>query len=381
MSFFGFTKKCRDSYSLVFNIGSGSISGGIIKFTEKAGVDMVYYQKESIPFQLEISIPKHLELMKSTLDILANKIQSEGLKKLNLNTGKNIRISKVFYAFSSPWSISQTKTIRIKESKPFKVTDIYLNHIIEEQEKQFQTDIAKNGKIIENKIIQVKINDYVINDFNNKLAKNLELSVFLTVVPEEILQIVDDAVSKTFHLKDIYCHSSALATFSVIRNLFPQKEDFISIDISEEITDISVIKDNIITSNVSIPFGRNHFIRELSIVLNVSEEIADSMVNMHNTKDNDELAAMKLSVAMDKAAVNWFTKILSVLDSLKEKIYVPESIFLIANNDLANFLKDKLERHDFKVLLIDNKKIKSPVIVESVLFKLILIFFDKLYKI
>jgi cell division ATPase FtsA len=381
MSFFSFLKKNKESYSLVFNIGSGSVSGGIIKFTEKAGVEITHYEKEVIPFQQEISVSKHSTLMKSSLTSLSEKIQKNGLSKININKKEGVKVDRIFCIFSSPWSISQVKTIRVKESRSFKVTESYLNKLIEAQEKEFAAEICQSGRIIEKKIIQLKLNGYIVNDVYNKSAKELEASVFFTAVPEDVLKTVESAISKTFHMENIWCHSLSLSLLSVIRNIFPHKEDFIHIDISEEITDISVVKENIMTSSISIPFGRNDFMREMSTTLRATKEITDSMIKMQSNKSNDDLAALQLAVAMDKTAANWLTKIFEVLDDLKGKIYVPEDVFLIANNDLITFLKDKLEKHDFKVLLVDNKKIKPPMSGDDLIFKLELMFLDNLYKI
>jgi cell division ATPase FtsA len=381
MSLFSFLQKNKEDYSLVFNIGSGSISGGIIKFTEEPGENIVYYTKENIPFQHELSVDKHLAHMKSALEILTNRIHSSGLKDLNIQKGKSINMSRVFYIFSSPWSISQTKTIKIKESKDFKVTKKYIDRIINKQEKQFQEDISKFGKIVENKIIQVKINGSNVSNFYDKLANELEISLFFTVVPENILNTVEEAVSKTFRVKNIWCHSSSLSIFSAIRNLFPQKEDFININIGEEITDICINKDNVVSSSISIPFGRNHFIRELSKELKVSEKIADSQIKMCCQKDHAELAAMKLSVLMDKIALDWLAKVSDVIGKFKTEVYTPESVFLIASSDLTYFLKEKLQRQGFDILLVDNINIRPPVAGVDLVFKLELMFLDNLYKI
>lgn len=389
MSLFSFLKSNNESYSLVFNIGSGSVSGGIIKFTEKTGVNIVYYAKEMIPFQQEIEITKHQDLMKSTLTILAHKIQSEGLKKVSSQTPigkstkkeKKINIDRIFYIFSSPWSVSQTRIIRLKEPKLFKVTEGRLNKLIDEQEKQFQTGILKSGQIIERKIVQIKTNGYVVNNIYDKLVDNLELAVFFTVVSKDVLDIVEEAVSKTFRVKNVWCHSLSLPILTIIGNLFSQKEDFIHLDISEEITDISVVKNNILTSSVSIPLGRNYFIRELSKNLAVTEEIADSMIRMHQTKSIDELASLKLSVAIDTVSQNWLTNITDILSEIKSKMYVPELIFLTAEADFGPFIKDKLHKRSFETILLDNKNIKSSLVGENLIFKLELMFLDNLYKI
>ncbi len=365
---------------MVFNIGSGSISGGIIKFTEKAGVDVSYYIKESIPFQKEISVIKHLDLMKDAVTALAHHIQTDGLKKVQAG-GKKIILDRAFYVFSSPWSASQTKTIKVKVDKPVKLTESYINGLVDHEAKQFQEDMALSGTVIEKKIIQVKINGYVVNDIYNKVAQDLEISLHFTVVPEKVLQFIETALSKSFNIKNIWCHSLSLATFSVIRNLFPQKEDFIHIDISEEITDISIVKGGVIASAASMPYGRNHFIRELSLAQKVTEEVADSMIHMHFSKDRDELASLKLGVTMDAVSRTWLAKVADILEGLKEKIYVPESIFLVASTDLTFFLKDKLEKQDYKVVLVDNNNLKSPLVKDDLILRLELMFLDNLYKI
>jgi len=375
MSLFSFFKKNKESYSLVFTIGSGNISGGIIRFTEKSGVDITYYNKEVIPFQQNISISKHFELMKSSLASLTQDIRSVGLKKIKT------QIDKIFYVFSSPWSMSQTQTVKIRESRPFKVTKNYLDKIVDEQEKIFQNNIAKSGKVVEKKIVQIKVNGYILDNIYDKTVSELEVTIFFTVVPDDILEAVDSAVSKTFSVKNIWCHSTLLSVFSIIRNLYPKKDDFICIDISEEITDISIVKDNIMISSASTPVGRNYFIRELSQRLNVSEEIADSKIKMHCLKNNDELGNLKFAVMMDDISKSWVLSVSEILNTLRGKIYVPDSVFLIADNDLSSFLKNKLEEKDLDVLLVDYKNIKTQKIKDNLVYRLVLMFLDNLYKI
>ncbi len=384
MSFFSFLnfKKTKENYSLVFTIGSGSVSGGIVKFTEEAGVDMIYYDKEIIPFQQDISIMKHLELMKSSLTSLTQNIQSVGLKRVEMkDKKKQVLLEKVFYVFSSPWSISQTKTVRVKEAKPFKVTKDYLDKIVDEQEKILRGDILKSDKIVEKKIIQIKVNGYVVDSVYDRKVLDLEISIFFSIVPNDILQLVDQAISKTFNIKEIWCHSALLSVFSAIRDFFPKKDDFIYIDISEEITDISIVKDSVMISSASIPLGCNYFIRELAKKMNISEEIADSMIRMHCLKHNDELGNLKFAVAIEGVSKVWLSKVSETLDLLKEKIYIPEQVFLIADNDLFSFLKNRLEEKDLEVLSVDYKNIKSQKIKNNLIYRLVLMFLDNLYKI
>lgn len=391
MSFFSFTKKNKkDNHSLVFNIDSGSLSAAIINFTEGPGVDVLYYAKENFPVQPEVSATKHLELMKKTLTVLVDKVHKQGLKKINQNSSKNIKIEKAFYLFSSPWSISQTKVIKFKESKPFRLNESYLSKAIDQQERQAErdaessktfTDISAHGKIIEKKIIQIKANGYNIDEFNNERVKEAEISLFSTVIPENILQIIEDIVSKSFLVKNVWCHSTSLATFSVIRDLFLNCEDFIFLNVSEEMTDISTVKNGVIFSEVSFPFGRNYFIRELAEKFKVTEAIADSMIKMHQSKSNDELAALKFTVTMNNVTRLWFNKVQEVFNKNSEILYSPQMIFLVTTGDLSSVLLDKIKELNHNAISLNAKKINSPLKIDDNIFKINLTFLDKLYKI
>jgi cell division ATPase FtsA len=357
-----------DNYSLVFNIGSGSVTGSVIRFTEKPGVDVLYYSQEIIPIQKEVSASKHLELMKASLTSLVVKIPQKGWK-----------IKNVYYIFSSPWSTSQTKTIRLKENKSFRLSESYLKRVIDEAQKK--SNITTEGKIIEQKIIQIKTNGYIVNEFKNELVKDAEISLFYTVVPENILKEIEGIVNKSFVVKNTWCHSVSLSIFSVVRDLFPQYEDFIYLDISEEMTDISVVREGVIMSNISLPFGRNEFVRELAEKLKVTEIIADSMIKMNSLKSHDQLAVLAFTSALNEIVKNWSDQISQAFDNFKTKLYLPNTIFFVATNDLTTLLSNKFKEENFEIILLEAKKINSPVKIDDIIFKISLTFLDKLYKI
>ena len=53
------------------------------------------------------------------------------------------------------------------------------------------------------------------------------------------------------------------------------------------------------SNGISIPMGSNHFIRELSSVLNISEEITNSMIGIQYSKNNDELEELDDDVNLE----------------------------------------------------------------------------------
>ena len=174
MSFFASFKK-RDNYSLIFNIGSGSVIGSLVKVTEKTGVDVLCYTKEQIPFEQNLSPEKYMANLKIATTKVGEKLHTEGVKKINHGLEKPIKIYRSYYLFSNPWCTSQTKTFKIRENKPVKLSDKYINSLIQKQEPT----TPAGEKLIENHIVQVKINGYVLNKFENIKTKEAEIS-FMT---------------------------------------------------------------------------------------------------------------------------------------------------------------------------------------------------------
>jgi len=102
---------------------------------------------------------------------------------------------------------------------------------------------------------------------------------------------------------------------------------------------------------------------------------------MRNTKSNNQLASLKDDVKLESIASVWIEKVLEILNSERERIYIPELVFLISHDDISLFLRDKLKKRDFSILLADYKKIKSHNFKSDLDFRLILMFLDNLYKI
>lgn len=382
MSFFSWFKRNKEDFSLVFSIGGGVVSGAIVKVTEKDGVELIHHLHEDIEFQAELSATRHFELMQKALDSVAKRLKIEGFRILKTNFAiKEYIFHRAFYIFSSPWAVSQTKIIKVSEPKPFRVSREFFDRKMSVLENNFKTEISSAEQIIEKKIIQVKLNGYVVEDFYDKTAQNMEVAFSISAVPKTVLKRVEDIIVKSFSIKEHWCHSSSLALFTIIRNLFPQREDFIMMNVGEEITDIVIIKNNIVVTEISIPFGRRHFLRLLSDTLKVTESIAESMIKIRHSGTQDELATLRLSVAMDAAAKDWLFRVTESIEAERSKYYVPDDIFLIVPKELINFLSEKLKRHSFRIWSLQNKKIKSSIEVTDQVFRLELMFLDNLYKI
>lgn len=369
MSFFWFgSKSKKESYSLVIYLSSGSVSGALVKFTEKPGIQVVNFCTEPIPFQAKMSVARHEELMKKSFQKVLAQINFE-----------NLSIQKIFHLVASPWSVSQCQTIRIRESKKVKLTTAYLQKVIDRE--LADSDFIRHNKMIERQIIQIRANGYAVNQVRGEAVSDATVSVFSTVVSNSLIHDLKSLTESSYPKAELVYHSISLPIFSVIRDLFPFREDFVYLDISEEMTDISIVKSGVIAGSVSFPFGRHQFVRELAQKTNTPEAIADSTLKNVAERSMDKMASAYVSAQVNSLIDKWTTKVVTAFDRFTENLALPQAIFFVTTNDLVFLLKDRLVKAGLEVVNLEARKITSPIKLDDTMFKIGLVFLDKIYKI
>lgn len=366
MSLFSFSNDKSVEVSALFHIGSGSVDGSLIRFSEKSKPEIIYATKVPISFQKDLDLERHYKFMLKAFDSALKDIQKQGLLHLNFTGLKNYGIKNVFYVLSSPWCVSQTKIIKIKKEVPFQISSDLIEGIISEQEKKFlSNDSTKGSKIIEKKIIEAKLNGYKMTEIYEKKTEDAELSLFMTSAPEYVLKELKETAHKYFNFRFSHFNSFALSSFSAIRDIYSDKENFIYLDVHGELTDLSIIKDNIFVESASFPSGKNFFIRKISEKLRVSSNEAYSLINLHASGKSDQVTSQKIQTAIDDALKSWVDNFHSVLTSLSLNMYVPRTIFMIVGDEFSVFLTRKLKEQrfsqfsmtdeSFNVIVLDSK--------------------------
>lgn len=371
MSFFSFSRnKNQEEVSLVFHIGSGSVSGYIVKLSKISKPEIIYSTTVSILFQKNINHEKHFKFMIKAFDSVVEDVQKRGIPHLNFTGLRNHGIRKVFYILSSPWCVSRTKVIKIKKDKPFEITSDLLEGFIKEQEDRFLSNDSNEGsKIIEKKIIEARLNGYKITEIYGKKTKDVELSFFMTSSPEYVLKELKNTIRKYFNLRSYYFYSFALSSFSVIRDMYSDKKNFIYLDVHEELTDLSIIKDDIFLEGASFPIGKNFFTRNISEKLHISANEARSLINLYAENKCDNSTFQKVQSAINISLKSWSDNFHSVLASLSLSMYLPRTIFMTVSDEFSVFLTKELkeERHSqfsmtdelFDVIVLSNKSLSE----------------------
>ena len=240
--------------SAIIDIGSGSIGLALV-LSKKGGVPTL---RHSIRQELRVQkVLSHERLMQQSLKTLAVTITEMQKKGLGVP-------SKIFCFLSSHLIASQTRVVSLKFDEPTVINETVVNNIVNRESENLKNEHKRLRDdfdvIIEQKVMGVKLNGYEVSNFKNKITNEVETSIFFTLASESTLNRVRRLIAGAFHNRQIEFHSFSFAYFSFLRDLLKLERDFIFIDISGEITDISLVHDGILKKTASFPLGRNEVV-------------------------------------------------------------------------------------------------------------------------
>lgn len=345
--------KNKEDLMLVFNIGSSSV-GGALFLAQKSGIPKIIFStREPIPIEEQVEIDRFLSLTTQSLEIVAKKILGAGMGAPK----------RIFCVLSSPLYVSQTRIISYKKNTPFVFTTKLADALIQKEIKIFQEDhltkyatVGGGIRTIELKNIKTMLNGYETANPLNQSAKELEMIIFISMSGEQILKKIEDTIGKYFHFNQIKFSSFTMLFFTAVRDIFKQQENFLLVDIGGEVTDISMIKKNILRESISFPLGRNFLTRGVASGLDCTMAEANSFISLFKDGHAEKTVAKKLSLIMKELQKKWLEKFQESLANLSHDISIPSTIYIAIDKDLADFFSETIKSEQFSQYTLAESK-------------------------
>ena len=334
-------KKEKEELMLVFDIRSGVV-GGALFWAQKSGIPKIIFSvHEPITLETKLDAGKFLFLAAKALQVVADKIY---LAKLGAP-------SRIFCVLSSPWLISQTRIISLKRNTPFvfnvKLADNLIQKEIKFFEEEHQAKYGNSARGIELKNIQTTLNGYETSQPLNKKIKELEMAIFISMSGEEVLQKVAEVVGRHFHASPIKFLSSTMASFTVVRDIYVEQENFLLVDVGGEVTDISIIKKNIPRESATFPLGRNFFTRGIAARLGLGLSEVNSLVSLFRDGHAERSVRKKLEPVMNQLKAEWLSGFQESLSEIGSGISIPATVYLAVGSGMADFFSQIIQSEQF----------------------------------
>lgn len=353
MSLFQHNQKNGQRFVIVFDIGSSSIGGAFVSIDQDKPPEIIFATRKDIPFQEKLNFPRFLELMIKTLEEMFTSMQK---------AGGGVKVSQACCVLASPWYASQTRLVHYNQHEPFTVTEKGLNKLIQKEIEIFRNSkLFMHGKvgetmpeIMESKNIQMKLNGYEVRDPFGKRVSELEVALYISMIPSNIYRSINDSIMKFWHVDNVHFASFAFTAFDTIRDIFSDESSFLFMDISGEVTDISLAKDNVLLESISFPVGKNMLIRNLAEEMNVPVALANSELNLYLEDKSTPAHVKQMEATLIPAAKEWLRLFENALAELAVEFPIPRTMFYTTDNNVNKWFRDAIETTDFKKFAQDD---------------------------
>ncbi len=249
-------------------IESGAVHTSLCLMHPKNKPFIVHSVTKSIAFQEKINFER---FGSATLRALADACQEIITKGVSHVSSRRIRkghIDAVYCIYSSPWYVSQTRHVDIRRPEPVVVTERLILDLAQENGAPRSllslADVHDTPKILTQDIVNVRLNGYPIHNPYNKKADRISFSIIAGAISQSFSKYAEDVIGRFFSQERFFHFAGPTMLFLGVRDTLASDDSFLAVDVSGELTDVSVIRDGVLTETISFPIGVRTGIRFFS---------------------------------------------------------------------------------------------------------------------
>ncbi len=348
MNWLPFSQKPALKVEVALDIGSKSAGGVIFSKGPDGKAKLLYTTREKITFQKTLTGENLSTAMLKALDLVLFHLEKYGIEHLQ-QSGVRYSVGNISTTISSPWHASETKTLTLKFDSPSLVTETVVRELLGEEEKSFEEQFGGGGsgaltfEVLECKIIEMRLNGYPTAKPYGKKAKELEIQMFGSIIPARTLQTIENFIGKRFPESRLEFHTFSATAFASIRDLFPELDSFLLVQVGGEVSDVTIVKKGILVETESFPFGHNNLLRTLAkMCRNYPHCTLESLFKLHQEIGIQTADQKRVEAALAETKTSWLEHFNTAISNFSEETFLPKTLFLFEESPYSILFKDFL---------------------------------------
>ncbi|MEN9524429.1 MAG: hypothetical protein RL536_498 [Candidatus Parcubacteria bacterium] len=324
-----FSSKKTGELILIIDVQSSIVRGTLVHMEKVATPTVLYTHNVRIPYKPRAQSGY---IIKAALHAISETVTETGrfLQAIVTTANHNIphKISKVHYVLSSPWIVSQAKTLKLTFPEPKKVNKSYILGLISDERSKLGGSNQDDIRVIEEKVFDVRLNEYSVQNWDGRKTTDLEVSFVVSVAGGRMIDRFTDNCDHLVKRGSVQFHSSLFLQHLGIGKVMSDSSSYALLHVHGELTDIAIIRSNSCIFFGSYPFGTHSIMRTIARETKTDEQSAESTLTLSEKGQLDATHAQKeLSIIsdMEHGWIGELRKLLmtsSVLDSLPRHIII-----------------------------------------------------------
>lgn len=311
-----FSPKPKGTSVALVDISSSGVGGAFVRLEEGKTPALCY----TVRIPLEVAANDINSLTNGALralEAVGDRLVREGAPALRAAVGEG-SVDRVLVSLGSPWQEAQVETKAAQEDAPFTFTRSFAVDMLGSSEEV-------PGRSLTRAVIATLLNGYLTADPYGKQAKRAEIIVLSTGLDESIMGSVDGILRKCFHTRDIRYVSFTEPSYRALQDLYPHENDFLLMSVTDGATEVVSVKRGHLTDAGAIACGSHVF-------------------------ESGQACANALS---------------GLLRGFAARHALPRTIFLIADDDVADKVRDALDDPSLHALWLSDVPVSAISIQPS----------------
>ena len=329
-----FSRKSKAGYGLLVDVGSGSVGLAIVE--QRGSSAAIWTYREHTPLKVTESVGESNKAVVTAIMSAMLTFEGEGRAAL-ADHSRSAKIDYMQVTVSAPWSYTVARTVKFEKDEPFVITQELLAQLAKTAADQAMGEFeAKHSlkdlgvKETSRTILDTHANGYRVAKPNKQSAQQLSVTHVSTLVREEIITSLTEMHSKLLPKSDLNITSFMMANYHVTDALQPSGVDFCLIDITNEATELGIVRHNALQYSTHIAYGRASIAREISKATGVP--LHDAFTSMRTLNDQEEIHEdIKIALKAYK------TQIVDLFKETGDRLTIPKHIYLEADTGLGEF--------------------------------------------
>lgn len=322
---------------IIFDVDSTTVGGGLFRF-EYDDKNKIVATTELFVTRQQITNGKEYPFEKffiQTLQTLKSVAETVHLHSM-------ITIDGIYCNVSTPWVSAQKRIIGYSSKKEFIFTADLVDELIE---KDTDSSLVKNinysghdVELIGRHTVGVYGNGYKLRQPLGKKMVDLKMHSLTSVMSTSTKKSFSDVIEKVFHRETEYL-SNTLVSYQNVKKMSPDNDNVIIIDISGEVTEVLVVKNDNLKHIGSIPVGTYGILRHLRDTLSVPYEKARHLLELHHNKNLDSDYSNNIASDLHDAFRTWFKPFFNLCDEYAKEGLLPSTILLRSDRSISTWLE------------------------------------------
>ncbi|MEX0933118.1 MAG: hypothetical protein WDZ74_00045 [Candidatus Paceibacterota bacterium] len=345
MGFFG-NHKNKSEVTLIFDIGSSSVGGALVQYEEDKLPLILFSVRKEILFKEDFDFDEfYASMLRSleevTIDVLSSlsssvedvaQSLSQSSKRI-LGRGSQRQIKNVYCVFSSPWYVPKIVDLSNDYGKEVPITPDVVWEFVKGAARGVKESFAdpQSIGILEERVLEYRLNGYRIDDPISLRAKTADLKLYLSVVYKQTMSAIKAPIRKIVSYRKIRSFSFLMIFFSLMRDVHPDRNSFITFDMRGEVTEVGVTNDDVLTHAFSVPWGKHTLLRDLAAKLHIELFEASAKLALFLSGKLEGETQKEVGFLIEE-------EILHIRAMLKEKlageIYLPDQVYVLSDQDI-----------------------------------------------